>query len=83
MNTNIAKSYTPYRSGERITISAGIIEFNSGGNTVWIQSTEGSTTLRIKCSGKINVERCKDSPVSHCDIYIQGDINFCISKDAQ
>lgn len=67
----------------RVQIPVGVLEFNAGSNTIWIQSAEGATTMRIKCSGKINVERCKDSPVSHCDIYLDGDINFCISNDAQ
>lgn len=71
------------QKGQRIEIPVGLVEFHAGSNTIWIQSAEGATTMRIKCSGKINVEQCKDSPVSHCDIYLQGDINFCISNDAQ
>lgn len=67
----------------RIQIPAGVVEFNAGSNTIWVQSAEGATTLRIQCSGKINIERCRDSPFSHCDIYLEGDINFCISNDAQ
>jgi len=63
----------------RIQIQVGLLEFNAGSNTIWIQSDEGATTLRIKCSGRINIERCKDSPVSHCDILVDGDINFCIN----
>lgn len=67
----------------RVQIPVGVLEFNAGSNTIWIQSAEGATTLRIKCSGKIIVEMCKDSPISHCDILVNGDINFCISNDAK
>lgn len=68
--------------GSQIKIPVGELSFVVQGNTIWIHSPEGGTTLRIKCTGKINVDRCKDSPLSHCDIMAQGDINFCISKDA-
>jgi len=69
--------------GQQIVIPVSAIEFHNGGNTIWVHSKQGATTLRIKCSGKINVEQCQDSPVSHSDILIEGDINFCISKDAK
>lgn len=68
--------------GSRILIPVGAIEFNVGSNTIWIQSPEGGTTLRLKCSGKINIEQCSNSPISHSDILVEGDINFCLSKDA-
>lgn len=70
-------------TGQIITIPVGAVEVHAGSNTIWIQSAEGATTMRIKCSGKINVDQCKSSPASHCDIYLKGDINFCISNDAQ
>ncbi len=59
------------------------IEFYENSNTIWIHNREGSTAMRIKCTGKINVDQCKDSPQSHCDIIVEGDINFCISKDSK
>ncbi len=77
------KVCTKIEKGQRICIPAGLIEFHEGGNTIWVQSPEGATTMRIKCMGKINVEQCKDSPVSHVDIIVKGDINFCISNDAE
>ena len=67
----------------RIQIEVGLIEFDEGGNTIWIQSPLGGTTMRIKCTGKIITDQCKDSPLSHCDIIVNGDIQFCISDDAQ
>lgn len=66
----------------RINIPVSVVEFDDGGNTIWIQS-EGGTTLRIKCTGKIRTDMCETSPISHCDIIVNGDINFCISEDAE
>lgn len=66
-----------------IIIPVTQIEFNEGANTIWIHNLEGGTAMRIKCTGKISVDHCKDSPQSHCDIIIQGDINFCISNDSK
>lgn len=73
---------TEIEKGQRISIPVGVIEFNAESNTIWIQSPEGATTMRIKCTGKINTELCQNSPVSHCDLLVQGDINFCLSNDA-
>ena len=60
--------------GQRVLIPVGAIEFNVGSNTIWIQSPQGGTTLRLKCTG---------SPISHSDIMVDGDINFCLSDDAE
>lgn len=76
-------SETKFNPGDRITIEVGALEFNFNSNTIWIQSPQGGTTLRIKCTGKINVDQCSNSPISHCDIIVNGDINFCLSEDAQ
>lgn len=70
------------KQNSRIMIPVVAIEFNVGGNTMWIQS-EGGTILRIKCKGKITVNQCKNSPVSHSDILVDGDIEFCLSNDAK
>lgn len=60
-----------------------MLEFNVGSNTIWIQSLQGGTTMRIKCSGNITVEACADSPVSHSDVLVDGDIVICLSEDAK
>lgn len=70
-----------FEQGERLQIKAAVLEFNVGGNTIWVQSPEGGTIFRIKCSGKITTEQCQNSPVSHSDIIVEGDIHFCVSKD--
>lgn len=66
--------------GERVQIPAGVVEFNEGGNTIWVQSVHG-TIMRIKCTGKIVTNQCKNSPCSHVDMIIQGDVEFCLSQD--
>jgi len=66
----------------RVVIPVDAVEFNADSHTIWVQGKEGGTTLRIKCTGKINTHTCKNSPLSHCDIMVNGDIDFCVSKDA-
>lgn len=68
--------------GTQIKIPVCELDFTVNGNTIWIHAPHGGTTLRIKCTGRISVDQCKNSPISHCDIIVQGDINFCISNDA-
>lgn len=65
-----------------VSIPVKALEFMKGSHTIWIQSIYG-TTLRIKCTGKINTDVCENSPISHCDIMVNGDINFCLSGDAE
>lgn len=69
-------------NGERVQIPVGMLEFTEGGNTIWVQSPEGGTTMRIKCTGKITSEICSTSPISHVDLIVHGDINICLSQDA-
>lgn len=73
----------PFYSGQRVQIPVSQIEFNVEGNTIWIQSTSGATTMRIKTNGKIRIDKCETSPTSHCDIVVSDDIQFCLSADAQ
>ena len=69
--------------GSRIGVPVCLMEFNNGSNTIWIQSPEGATILRIKCKGKINIDQCNNSPTSHSDIIVEGDINICLSEDSE
>ena len=66
---------------DRILIQAACVEFVNGGNTIWIQSPQGATVLRIKCSGEILTESCTQSPTSHGDILVDGDIQICVAND--
>lgn len=66
--------------GDRIEIPAAMLEFNEGGNTLWIHGPDGGTILRLKTLGKISVEKCLTSPIPHADIVVASDINICIPK---
>jgi len=61
-------------------IPAAAIEFNEGGNTLWVHGPEGGTILRLKFSGKITSKVCKASPVPHADAMCLGDLEFCIPR---
>ena len=65
----------------RVIASVLALEFQEGGNTIWIQGPQGGTTLRIKTMGKVTASRCDTSPVSHGDIVVQDDIHICIEAD--
>jgi len=69
--------------GRRIQIPVVQLEYVEGSNTIWIHSPTGGTTLRIKCTGTIKSDQCKNSPISHGDLIVQGDIEMCISEDAE
>jgi len=69
------------KQGEIVKIKVAELEFVNGGNTIWVHSPLGGTVLRIKFSGKITMEQCKDSPISHADAMVDGGINICVSTD--
>ncbi len=55
------------------------LEFQEGGDTLWVHGL-GGTVLRIKTmGGKITSKRCELSPVSHADIMIKGDVEICVA----
>lgn len=59
-------------------VEAAQIEFNEGGNTVWVHAPNGATILRIKCSGKITVDNQCINVVAHSDMLVSGDIHMCL-----
>ncbi len=59
-------------------IKAAQIEFNEGGNTIWVHGPEGATILRIKSTGKIKVSRECENVCSHSDMIVEGDIEICL-----
>lgn len=65
----------------RIQIPVQFIEFDEGGNTLWVQAESG-TVLRIKVKGYIQTERCASNPVSHLDLMAQ-DVSptFCLGPE--
>jgi len=68
----------------RIQIPVAVLEFEEGGNTIWVQGPEGATVLRIKVQGKIQTSRCTTSPVSHLDLRsVEKDPTFCLGPEAE
>ncbi len=53
------------------------VEFNEGGNTIWVHSPSGATILRIKTTGRINVRSECENVCSHADMIVNGDIEVC------
>jgi len=66
-----------------ISIPAALIEFVEGGNTIWVHGPMGTTILRIKTMGKINVNGECENICSHSDIVVKDDIEMCLSDDAK
>lgn len=60
----------------RIQLEAVGLEFDEGGNTIWVHGP-GGTLLRIKCSGRITVNACS-APCAHADVMVEGAIAFCV-----
>lgn len=60
----------------RIQLAAVGLEFEEGGNTIWVHGS-GGTLLRIKCTGRIMVRSCS-APSAHADAIVAGDIEFCV-----
>ena len=73
----------------RIAIPVALLEFDEGGNTLWVHSPVGATVLRVKIAGKFQVTGCGDNAVcSHADVTVppgsrDGDVTFCLAKDAE
>lgn len=68
------------RKGEKVVIPVLAIEFHEGGNTLWIHG-QGGTVLRLKTlKGVITSKSCQ-SPTSHGDAFIQGDLEICVAAD--
>ena len=61
-------------------LEASQVEFYEGQQTIWIHAPDGTTMLRIKCTGKIVVDNVCGAPNAHSDLIVQGDINICIPK---
>ncbi len=65
----------------RYCIDVLCVEFDAGGNTLWVQGRNG-TVLRVKMTGTIKVDECPESlSGSHADLIGQGDLRFCVGND--
>jgi len=62
----------------RYSIPAAEIEFDEGGNTIWVHGPQGATILRLKTMGKINVRTACENICSHADIIVPDDIEVCV-----
>lgn len=71
------------RVAERIGVPVSTIEFSPGSNTIWVKNLKGSTAIQIVCSGEILIDKCTNSPVSHCDLLVPGSIMFSESIEKQ
>jgi hypothetical protein len=76
-----AKKLTPekIRPAARIQLEALALEFDEGGNTIWVHGPQG-TIFRVKCSGRITVKSCS-APGAHADVVVDGDIEFCVPEN--
>jgi hypothetical protein len=66
-----------------IQIPVAVLEFDPNGHTIWVHSPDGATVLRIKTMGKITFDKGCSNVVSHCDLTIKDDIDFCLAGDAE
>ena len=67
----------------RIQVPVAQLEFEEGGNTIWIHSPIGATVLRIKTMGKITTQKGCENVCSHADIMVKEDIEICLAEDAE
>lgn len=67
--------------GTRVEIPACVLEYREGGNTLWIHSPKGATILRLKVH-TIESSFCESSSVSHADMVVAQDLQFCLGPDA-
>lgn len=66
----------------RVQVPVALLEFDEGGNTLWVHSPDGATVLRIKTMGRITVDRQCTNTVSHADVVVEGPIHFCLVGDS-
>lgn len=62
----------------RIQIPVALLEFDEGGNTIWIHNQQGATVLRIKALGRFKVSRECNNICSHADIVVEGPVEICV-----
>lgn len=62
----------------RYHIPVALLEFDEGGNTLWVHSPKGETVLRVKTMGRIVVNEKCTNIVSHADIVVKDDIQICV-----
>ncbi len=67
----------------RVKIPVTELEFEPGGNTIWIHGPNGATVARIKTMGKFKIDACQpEAPTSHFDVIVKESINICLDIEA-
>ena len=69
------------RGMARIKIPVEILEFDEGGNTIWIHGPAGATVLRLKTMKSISVNRECQNICSHVDVICHDEIEVCVAED--
>ena len=68
----------------RVKIPVAELEFEEGGNTIWVHGPLGTTVLRVKVSGRLSSAKCAENPSSHLDLVAQDvDPVFCLGPEAE
>ena len=62
-------------------IPVSAVEYNEGGNTIWVHNAQGATVLRIKCTGKVTVNNECENTCTHSDMLVIGDIELCVPRN--
>lgn len=61
-------------------IPVAVVEFHEGGRAIWVHDAQGSTVLRIQCTGNVLVNPGCVNICAHSDINVIGDIEICIPE---
>jgi hypothetical protein len=61
-----------------IQIEVAMMEFVGGGKAIWIHNKEGSTVLRIQCTGEVKIHNGCTNICTHADINVKGNIDMCV-----
>lgn len=79
--------------GTRVEVPVSVLEFDVGGDTMWVHNADGMTVLRIKLppGTKFAAEGGCQNLCSHLDLTIlgevaegrQGPVTVCLAGDAE
>lgn len=76
----MTKSVVVPEPGTRIQIPVAVLEFDVGGNVMWIHNAQGATVLRVQCK-QINVQLGCENVCAHADARSQDVIEVCLPDD--
>jgi hypothetical protein len=64
-----------------IKIPVLLMEFVEGGRAIWIHNKQGSTVLRIQCTGAVRLHKGCTNISPHADINVVGNIEVCVPSE--